>query len=112
MFGTDVGYMADYSTRDEFAALAKCGLSPLDILPMLTVAPAERLGVTAEKGTLQPGKLADFVVLGSDPAKEATAFADVRVTVRSGKLSGEQCTNSLSSEDSLPLSRIRQRLPA
>ncbi len=86
MFGTDVGYMADYSTRDEFAALAKCGLSPLDILRMLTVAPAERLGVTAEKGTLQPGKLADFVVLGSDPAKEATAFADVRVTVRSGKV--------------------------
>ena len=86
MFGTDVGYMADYSTRDEFAALARCGLSSMEILRMLTVAPAARFGVAGEKGTLETGKLADFVVLGSDPAMEATAFADVRVTVRSGKV--------------------------
>ena len=27
MFGTDVGYMTDYTTEDEFAALTKSGLS-------------------------------------------------------------------------------------
>jgi imidazolonepropionase-like amidohydrolase len=86
MFGTDVGYMADYSTGDEFAALEKCGLAPMDILRMLTVAPATRLGVAAEKGTLEPGKLADFVLLGSDPATGAKAFAEVEATVRSGKV--------------------------
>ena len=40
MFGTDVGYMTDYTTQDEFTALAKSGLSPRDMLRMLTVAPA------------------------------------------------------------------------
>lgn len=86
MFGTDVGYMTDYSTRDEFVALAKCGLSAMDILQMLTVAPATRFGVAGEKGTLEVGKLADFVVLSSDPARDAKAFAEVQITVRSGKV--------------------------
>jgi imidazolonepropionase-like amidohydrolase len=86
MFGTDVGYMTDYSTGDEFAALEKCGLTATDILRMLTVAPAARLGASSDKGTLEPGKLADFVVLGGDPAKDVGAFADVRATVRSGRV--------------------------
>jgi imidazolonepropionase-like amidohydrolase len=86
MFGTDVGYMTDYSTADEFAALEKCGLTSMDILRMLTLAPAAKLDVSDQKGTLEPGKLADFVVLGSDPAKGVQAFSDVLVTVRSGKV--------------------------
>ena len=86
LFGTDVGYMTDYSTEDEFDALANCGLSSMDILRMLTEAPAIRMGVAGEKGTLEPGKLADFVVLRSDPASNPAAFADVRATIRSGKV--------------------------
>jgi imidazolonepropionase-like amidohydrolase len=84
LFGTDVGYMADYSTEDEYDALGQCGLTSADILKMLTVGPAARMGVTSTKGTLTVGKLADFVVLGSDPASNVKAFADVRATVRSG----------------------------
>ncbi len=86
LFGTDVGYMADYATRDEYEALAQCGLTAMDILRMLTVAPAARMGVAGEKGTLSSGKLADFVVLDSDPAANVKAFDEVRVTVRSGKI--------------------------
>jgi imidazolonepropionase-like amidohydrolase len=86
MFGTDVGYMADYSTTDEFAALEKCGLTPMDILRMLTTAPATRLGAAGDKGTLEPGKLADFVILTADPATDATAFAKVQSTIRTGRV--------------------------
>jgi imidazolonepropionase-like amidohydrolase len=53
---------------------------------MLTTAPAERFGVASEKGTIVPGKLADLVVLDGDPARDITAFARVRWTVRSGRL--------------------------
>ena len=59
IFGTDVGYMTDYSTADEFKALADSGLNYRDMLRMLTVAPAARFGVTASKGTITPGKMAD-----------------------------------------------------
>ena len=67
MFGTDVGYMEDYSTEDEFQALAKSGLNSRDILRMLTAAPAARFKVDAQRGAVTPGKMADLVVLDGDP---------------------------------------------
>jgi imidazolonepropionase-like amidohydrolase len=86
MFGTDVGYMTDYSTADEFSALTQSGLNSRDILRMLTVAPATRFGVAALKGTVTPGKLADLVLLDGDPIADAAAFSRVRFTIRTGRL--------------------------
>jgi imidazolonepropionase-like amidohydrolase len=86
MFGTDVGYMTDYTTEDEFAALTKSGLSARDILRMLTVAPAARFGVGALKGTVTPGKMGDLVVLDGDPIADVGAFSRVHFTVRSGRV--------------------------
>ena len=68
IFGTDVGYMTDYSTVGEFEALAKCGLTTTDVLAMLTTNPAARMGVSALKGTVTVGKLADLTILDADPA--------------------------------------------
>jgi imidazolonepropionase-like amidohydrolase len=86
IFGTDVGYMRDYSTQDEFAALGKCGLSPMDILAMLTTNPASRFGVSNSKGTVTAGKLADLTILDADPAQNPAAFSQVRMTIRSGRV--------------------------
>ena len=86
LFGTDVGYLTDYTTGDEFDALAESGLEWRDILRMLTTEPAERMGAILEKGTLEPGKLADFVVLQQDPAESVQAFSKVLYTVRSGRI--------------------------
>jgi imidazolonepropionase-like amidohydrolase len=86
LFGTDVGYMTDYRTEDEFRALAQCGLNARDVLRMLTTAPARRFGVAGQKGSIAPGKRADLVVLNDDPERDITAFARVRFTVRNGRL--------------------------
>ena len=86
IFGTDVGYMTDYTTEDEFRALEQSGLNAMDILRMLTTAPAERFGVTDQKGTIAAGKLADIVVLAADPASDVANFAKVQTTVRSGRV--------------------------
>lgn len=86
MFGTDVGYMTDYSTAGEFQALAESGLNYRDMLRMLTVAPAVKFGVSATKGTITPGKLADLVLLDGDPATDIAAFSRVHYTIRSGIL--------------------------
>ncbi len=40
LFGTDVGYMADYSTEGEFVELGKSGLDWKTVLAMLTTNPA------------------------------------------------------------------------
>lgn len=84
LFGTDVGYMTDYSTEDEYWGLTRCGLGWRDILRMLTTAPAARFGAAGERGTVAAGKVADLVVLDGDPAADVAAFARVRCTVRRG----------------------------
>jgi len=86
LFGTDVGYMRDYSTEGEFSALARCGLGAMDVWRMLTTAPAQRFGVTSLKGTLAVGQLGDVVVLEADPRQDVRNFARVRATVRSGNV--------------------------
>ena len=86
MFGTDVGYMTDYSTNDEFQALERSGLTGVEILRMLTTAPSRRFGVLQETGTVEVGKAGDLVVLDRDPMLDVAAFAAVRATVRGGRL--------------------------
>ncbi len=46
LFGTDVGYITDYSTRDEYSLLTGAGLNFRQILTMLTTAPAKQFGLT------------------------------------------------------------------
>jgi imidazolonepropionase-like amidohydrolase len=84
LFGTDVGYMTDYSTEGEFVALGKSGLDWRDVLAMLTTNPAARMGVQDRKGTVTAGKLADLVILDADPAADLTNFSRVQTVMRSG----------------------------
>ena len=86
LFGTDVGYMTDYSTELEFVELGKSGLDFKTVLAMLTTNPAARMGVSASKGTVTPGKLADLTILNADPATDLTNFSRVQAVVRSGKV--------------------------
>jgi imidazolonepropionase-like amidohydrolase len=86
LFGTDVGYMADYTTEGEFVELGKSDLDWRTILGMLTTNPASRMGASNSKGTVRPGKIADLTILDADPADQLTNFSRVRAVVRSGKV--------------------------
>lgn len=86
LFGTDVGYMTDHDTTQEYRLMAGAGLSGAQILASLTTAPAARWGESDRRGRVEPGQAADLVVLGGDPMADATKFADVRCTVRSGRV--------------------------
>jgi imidazolonepropionase-like amidohydrolase len=86
LFGTDVGYMPDYATDDEFRALAASGLDARGVLGMLTTGPAGRFGVSSETGTVEVGRRADLTLLEGDPREDLLAFARVRATIRSGRV--------------------------
>ena len=86
IFGTDVGYMTDYSTESEFVELGRSGLDFKTVLGMLTTNPASRMGVSDSKGSVTAGKLADLTILDADPATDLTNFSRVRAVIRSGKL--------------------------
>jgi imidazolonepropionase-like amidohydrolase len=56
LFGTDVGYMDDYDTSEEFALMGEAGMSFRQILASLTTAPAERFGESVGLGGIAPGR--------------------------------------------------------
>lgn len=86
LFGTDVGYIDAADTRREFELLAGAGLSWQQMLASLTTAPAGRFGQGQRKGRIAPGFDADLVLLSRDPAQAATAFAEVELTLRGGRV--------------------------
>ncbi|HMH24523.1 MAG TPA: amidohydrolase family protein [Puia sp.] len=86
LFGTDVGYITDYATGDEFALLAASGLTWSRILGILTTAPAERFGLKKRTGQIVVGLDADIVLLQGDPAADVQAFDKVELTILHGKV--------------------------
>jgi len=85
LFGTDVGYMADFDPSEEYELMAGAGLTPMQILSSLTTAPAARWKASERRGQVRQGFDADLVVLNADPGVDPSGFADVRCTVRGGR---------------------------
>jgi imidazolonepropionase-like amidohydrolase len=86
LFGTDVGYIEQFDTSEEFVWMSRAGMSFQQILESLTTNPAQRFGYSNHSGRIAKGMDADLVVLRADPAQDATAFSKVRYTVRSGNV--------------------------
>ena len=86
LFGTDVGYMTDYSPEDEYILMGKAGMNFFQILAALTTTPARRFGLDKQSGSIAEGMDADLVLLSADPAIDVKHFADVKYTIRKGRI--------------------------
>jgi imidazolonepropionase-like amidohydrolase len=65
--GTDSGVTAHGRNLRELELMAAGGMTPSAVLVATTRSAAQLLGVDSELGTIEPGKLADLVVLDGDP---------------------------------------------
>ena len=86
LFGTDVGYMADYDPTDEYLLMQQAGLSFSQVLASLTTGPAVRFARAAHSGRIAPGMDADLVVIEGNPERDISALARVRYAVRQGRV--------------------------
>jgi imidazolonepropionase-like amidohydrolase len=86
LFGTDVGYIQQSDTSEEFKWMSRAGMSYQEILASLTTNPAQRFGYAAHSGRIAKGFDADLVVLSGDPAQDTSAFSKVRYTIRGGEV--------------------------
>jgi len=59
-----------FGIHAEMANFVRAGLSPLQAISIATRNGAVALGMSEELGTLEPGKLADLVVVRGDPASD------------------------------------------
>ena len=68
----------------EMELLADHGLSPLEAIRLSTIAGAEKLGVTADLGSVEAGKLADLIVLNCNPLENIRCTSDIEYVVKNG----------------------------
>lgn len=61
-------------------------LEPWQALETATSLPAKAYGLTKDLGTLEPGKLADLIIVGGDPLKNIDDVAKVQCVAKNGKL--------------------------
>ncbi len=69
----------------EFAALAKLGMSPAEILHSATEVGARAAGQAADMGTVAPGKLANLIVLTRDPTADIENLKSLELTIKRGR---------------------------
>ncbi|HEX8929311.1 MAG TPA: amidohydrolase family protein, partial [Actinomycetota bacterium] len=65
--GTDSGVTAHGENLRELVLMADGGMKPEDVLAATTSSAARLLGVDDQLGTIEPGKLADLVLVDGDP---------------------------------------------
>jgi imidazolonepropionase-like amidohydrolase len=84
-YGTDTQWPPKQSLADELRAL-QLVFSPRDIVTMLTRNAARATLHGDEFGTLEPGKLADIVIVDGDPLADITNLFNVVTTVKEGEV--------------------------
>jgi len=87
----------------EMWALATGGFTPMEVLRAATLRGAEMIGFAQDLGSLEPGKLADLVVLDKNPLVDIRNTNSVHYVMKNGQLfEGETLTEVWPSQKALP----------
>jgi imidazolonepropionase-like amidohydrolase len=83
-FGSDAAVCPHGQQVAQFADMVRLGMQPLAALRAATSSDARLLGLEAQIGTLEAGKLADIVGVPGDPSKDITAVEKVLFVMKDG----------------------------
>ncbi len=75
-----------FTLQRELELYAQAGIAPVDILRLATLTPAQVLRREKDLGTLEPGKLADFLIVDGDPTRNISDVRKVVKVVKDGKV--------------------------
>jgi imidazolonepropionase-like amidohydrolase len=83
--GADMNPMWATSAK-EIYWLGRCGMTNLQALQAGTIRAAELCGVADDLGTVEPGKLADLIVVDDDPLRDLRNLQKVRLVIKEGQI--------------------------
>lgn len=87
--GTDAGTPYNFHGRnaDELVLRVRLGVSPLEVIKQSTLVSAEALGLEGSIGSVEPGKLADILVLDGDPLQDISVVTSgVHMVMKGGEV--------------------------
>ncbi len=90
-FGADVtdyieGYTRGSRTISFLESYQDAGISPADLLRILTINGATLMGWEADKGTVEPGKHADLIAVAGNPLEDPNVLKDVSFVMKRGSI--------------------------
>ena len=83
--GSDISPMKD-SALLELGLWVKCGATAFQALVAATKNAAEMCGVGPELGTVEPGKLADLIVVGGNPLADIENLRKLELVLKEGRI--------------------------
>jgi imidazolonepropionase-like amidohydrolase len=89
-FGTDAGVSKHGRNADEFELMVKHGMTPAAAIKAATLNAADLLGITAEAGSIEPGKRADLIAVAGDPLSDVTVLKRVAFVMKDGVVQKRQ----------------------
>lgn len=98
MAGTDnpIGFLTPgFSLHEELTSLVRGGLTPMEALIAATMHPAEFMRMDDTMGTVEPGKLADLVLLDADPRMDITNTRRIRMVIKDGRVFDRRALDGL-----------------
>jgi hypothetical protein len=75
-----------FSLHYELQMYVQNGLTPFQALQTATIHPAKYLGLEKEFGSIEQGKLADFILLNADPLVDINNTMKIAAVVMNGRL--------------------------
>jgi imidazolonepropionase-like amidohydrolase len=95
--GTDAGMLGHVDNAYELECMVDVGMTPMQALVATTKTAAECCGLGDQIGTLEPGKLADLLVVDGDPLQNITIFrqkSPILLVMKDGVVVRDQLTTS------------------
>ena len=86
--GSDAGTAFNDHGRSwrEAAFMVRNGMSAMDAIVAATRNGADLLGLGAQVGTVEPGKIADLIIVGGDPLADISRLGNVLCTIQGGRI--------------------------
>ncbi len=78
------GALPGFGDQRNYELFIEAGFTPAQAVRILTLNGAQVLGADDELGSVEPGKLADLVVVAGDPTSDASAIRNVELVFKDG----------------------------
>lgn len=89
------GQQAGIAAHWEMWSFVRGGMSPVEALRAATIEPARSLGMQRDVGSLEPGKLADLIVLDADPSQDIRNSNRIAQVMLGGRLYDARTMNEV-----------------